>query len=181
MSDSPTDLRHAYFQTLRDEIKETKSRIFRVLMAGIIGAPILTYFAVKSESQLLLLVAPLLILLLVVLYLAEQNELMRAGRYIRENVETSENDWEHWIGDLKLRSAERQLFAMFIIMSLFFYTLLVMMAVDSLITLQVEELGWYRYYFWKYGVMLMYGVATAWALITLVRFWHGAVINSSES
>ena len=47
MSDAPLDLRRDYFTTLREEIKETKTRIFLILMAGVIGAPILTYFAAR--------------------------------------------------------------------------------------------------------------------------------------
>ncbi|MEM7624380.1 MAG: hypothetical protein AAF333_01995 [Planctomycetota bacterium] len=177
MSQEKLDLRRDYFVSLREEIKETKARIFRIIMLGLIGTPIMVYFSVAGTSHLLLLLAPLVVLLLVVLYLAEQNELMRAGRFIRQKVENDgDGDWEHWVASLNLRSAERQLFAMFVVIGLFVYVLLLMLALGELLKIEVSENNdWYRYYFEKYGVMLMYGVATLWALITLLRFWRGAV------
>lgn len=180
MSQEALDLRLNYFATLREEIKETKSRIFKIIMAGLIGSSILTYFVAAGTSQLLTLLAPLIVVLLLVYYLAEQNTLMRAGRFIRDKVEAGDGDWEHWVAGLKLRSAERQLFSMFVIVSLFFYALLMMVALDELVQIELVDNDWFRYYFWKYGVMIMYGVATLWALVTLTTFWRGAVMNSTD-
>ncbi len=177
MANEPLDLRLPYFETLRREIKATKARIFCILMAGIIGAPILTYAASVSESHVLMMVAPFLVLLLLVLYLSEQTLLMRAARYLRENVEAGEKDWEHWIGSTRQRSAEQQMFALFVVIGLFLYVLLLMRAVEFIRADQAVPIRTYSYYFWGYGTLIMYVVATLWALVTLLRFWRHAVVN----
>ncbi len=176
MSKEPLDLREPYFNTLRDEIKATKARIFTLLLAGLVGSPILTYFVVNSSSYIFKLVAPLLVLLVLVLYLSEQTMLMRAAQYIRKHVESDDADWERWVGSFKLRSAERQLFGMFIIVGLFLFTILTMIAMKELKTIEYNRFSAfsYEYFFWKYGVMAFYCIATVWALGTLARFWHAA-------
>ncbi len=175
---APLDLRRDYFATLRDEIRATKARIFVVLMVSIIGAPLLTFFAMRSESQLLTMIAPLIVMLLLILYLAEQTLLMRAGRYIRDHVEGKDSDWERWVGSLGLRSAERQLFALFVILGLFFFTVLLLQAIAQIIAIEVGDARDYEYYFRKYGISVMYAVATIWGLVTIIRFWHAAVSTS---
>ncbi len=177
MSNEPLDLRLPYFESLRREIKATKSRIFIILMSGLIGAPLLTYAASVSESRMLTLLSPLLILLFLVLYLAEQTLLMRAARYLREKVESGDGDWEHWIADTHQRSAEQQLFAMFVVIGLFFYVLLLMKAVEFLQEMPPTDFATYSYFFWRYGLMIMYVIATLWVLVTLLRFWRHAVTN----
>jgi len=179
MSNDPIDLRTEYFATLREEIKATKARIFVLLMAGILGSPILTYFVVSTDAHIFKMVSPLLVLLLLVLYLSEQTMLMRAAQYIRQNVEQDESDWEHWVGGSNLRPAERQLFAMFIVIGLFFYTILTMIAMKELRQIGdsypgIQFNSFFNIYFWKYGVMGFYILATVWALGTMARFWQSA-------
>ncbi len=180
MTKDPLDLRKDYFATLRDEIKATKARIFVLLMTGIIGAPVLTYCVASTDYHILKMVAPLVLLLLLVLYLSEQTMLMRAAQYIRKHVETDDTDWEHWVGSFHLRSTERQLFAMFIVVGLFLFTILTMIAMKELRQISDDYPGiqfnsFFNIYFWKYGVMGFYILATIWALATLARFWHTAV------
>lgn len=183
MAQDPIDLRRDYFATLRNEIKATKARVFAILMAGLIGSPVLTYFVIDSDSTVFKLVAPLLVLLLLVLYLSEQTMLMRAARYIRDHVESEASDWERWVGGHNMRSAERQLFGMFIVVGLFFYTILIVMAARELGQLGADTPGIefkniFNVYFWKYGVLGFYALATIWALGTMVRFWHAATHTS---
>lgn len=181
MTKEPIDLRRDYFVTLRDEIKATKARIFVLLMTGLIGSPILTYFAVNSQSHVFKLVAPLLVLLVLVLYLSEQTMLMRAAQYVRSKIETDESDWEHWVGGFKLRSAERQLFAMFIVVGLFFFTILTVIAMKEMRVIEMASVSAFsfEYFFWKYGVTGFYILATVWALGTMARFWRAATDTSA--
>ncbi|MEZ6193881.1 MAG: hypothetical protein R3C45_21770 [Phycisphaerales bacterium] len=173
---NPIDLREHYFVTLRDEIKSTKARIFTLMVLGIAGAPVLAYFSLVVGSYMQL-IAPFVLLVLLVLYLAEQTELMRAGRYIRENIECGDRDWEHWVGSLNLRSAERQLFAMFVIVCLIFYVMLLTPALQSVMQIEYRQ-PWFEYYFSKFGLPFMYAIGTLWALFTLARFWRAAVSTS---
>ena len=175
---APSDLRQSYFQSLREEIKATKARIFFIIMTGILGAPVLTYFAMSEQTHLLLLLAPFLVMVLLVLYYAEQNMVMRAGRYIRENLEHSDRDWEHWLSSVNVGGAERQLVAMFTVVAIIFYVILLTLAVDELMNLQGTHGEWFRYYFLKHGVMIMYAIGTVWVFFTLARFWHSAVSTS---
>lgn len=177
MSDEPSDLRLRYFDTLREEIKETKSKIFILLMVGLIGMPVMSYFTGNSQSRMLVVVAPLLVLVFLVLYLSMQTQLMRAARYIRDSVEIGESGWEHWIGRTRQRSAEQQFFALVMVIGLFFYALTLVTAMEFIKNMPVLEYSSYIYFFWHYGLPLMYIVATLWGLVTLMRFWRHAVVN----
>ncbi|MEM8782807.1 MAG: hypothetical protein AAGE65_08100 [Planctomycetota bacterium] len=174
----PLDLRRDYFLTLRDEIRATKARIFIILMLGVVGAPLLALCSLMTDAQLLVMMAPMAVLLLLVLYLAEQNVLMRAGRYIRDHVEGLDADWERWVGKQNFRSAERQLFAMFVIIGLAFYVILLVPAVQLVLAIDTQGVQDYETRFLKYGISVLYVTSTVWALITIIRFWHGAVSTS---
>lgn len=181
MAREPIDLRRDYFVTLRDEIKATKARIFALMVLGLIGSPVLTYFVLVSGSYVFKLVAPMVVLLVLVLYLSEQTMLMRAARYIRKNIESEEGEWEHWVGGLKLRSAEQQLFAMFMIVGLFFYTILTVLAMTDPHIVEMRHVSTFsfEYFFWLYGVTGFYVLATLWGLGTLVRFWKAAITTGN--
>jgi len=173
---NPIDLREKYFDTLREEIKATKARIFVLMMTGIVGSPLLAYFSMQ-EGSFMQMLAPFVLLLLLVLYLAEQTVLMRAGRYIRESIEQDESDWEHWVAGLKLRSAEKQLFALFVIVCLIFYIMLLTPALQNIMAIEYRQ-PWFEYYFSKFGLPFMYAIGTLWALFTLGRFWRAAISTS---
>lgn len=183
MQEQPqSSLRVEYFRTLRQEIKETKSRIFIILMAGLIGVPLLVFVAPMANIYLHIL-APMVVLVLLVLYLAEQTELMRAAKYIRDNVEEADGDWEHWVVAKGYRSAEKQLFAMFVIVCLIFFLITVNLLIDYLMqqpNIRIEQqldLQNFQGRFWSYGLPIMYGIGFLWVLFTLMRFWRSAVLT----
>ncbi len=92
-------LREQYL-TLREEIRETKDRIFKIAAIGLFVAPGGHYLARTMDAGLLLLFLPILVISVAVLYLAENHALMRCGRYIRLHVETEIPDlcaWEEWL------------------------------------------------------------------------------------
>jgi len=92
------------FKSLREEIKETKSRIFRILNIGIIAIPASLYFGITAKINIIILVIPFLIIAVSLLYLSENHSLMRAGRYIKEYIEKEVKNgnkefigWEEWL------------------------------------------------------------------------------------
>lgn len=92
------------YRTLRKEIEETKSRIFKLAITGITGIPTAYFLVSNAKEKVLVLTLPFLIVTLLLLFLSESRSLMRCGKYIRERIETvmiQENNlvsgWEHWL------------------------------------------------------------------------------------
>jgi len=87
------------FNALRVEINGTRARAFWILCMGSFGVPIMAYIASTEARQVMPLV-PLAALVLIIAYLTEVNNMMRAARYIRENIETDPDNaigWEAWL------------------------------------------------------------------------------------
>jgi len=88
------------FLTLRDEIRESKARIFWLMFAGMLLVVSSAYMAAEHPSAFANAATPFLILALILAYISEQNNISRAGRYLREVVEPRIKDllcWEHWL------------------------------------------------------------------------------------
>lgn len=171
---------HDYFDTLRQEIKATKNRAFIVILLGIVGSPLLAYLVGTSHSIAVIAIAPILPLLLLVLYVSEQTMLMRAAKYIRDHIETEGKQWEHWVVANRQRAAEGQLFAMFTVASFAFFVLLSVVAVNRFLGRQTVELAGadtisFGFKFWQLGMPILYSLTTVWVLVTLFRFWRAAV------
>ncbi len=76
------------FITLRDEIKAIKARSFWIVVMGLFGVPIIMYLAESLPSaEFLTPMIPYVVLIVIVIFIAEQSALMRAGRYIRRRAE----------------------------------------------------------------------------------------------
>jgi len=177
---SPSGLKEKYFDSLREEILNTRARIFRVLLVGIIGIPFLTYVSLREDTHVMvLLLAPFMILMVLVLYLSEQASMMQAGRFIKENIERGDGDWEHWLSAKRVHSPEPQLFGTFSIVCMIFYIVLVCLAIQRVVHMKtnLDQLWFdlYMYDFWRLGLPLLYVVATFWVLVTLLRFWRSAL------
>ena len=76
------------FMTLRREIEGQQIRVFWIIMIGLLGMPAVGYFLLSATTPIWL-VLPFFVLVLIILYLAEQNHMVRAGRYIREYIESA--------------------------------------------------------------------------------------------
>lgn len=166
------NLKLAYFDTLREEIKETKARIFRIIMVTILGFSAYMFFATSANLHAIA-VAPFAILVLMVLYLTEQNELMRAARYILEKVEASEEHWERWVASHQLRGPERWFFAFFVIVFLVFYATALSVAMHAILTRPPDDTTFDKVY-WNFAAPIAYGVGTLWALAALGFFWRSS-------
>lgn len=87
---------------LREETVETKERIFKTLGFGLVVVPAFEFLA-KTYDQAapeIVLFVPLLVIVVALVYLSENNSLMRSGQYIKERIETTVvgvKGWEHWL------------------------------------------------------------------------------------
>jgi hypothetical protein len=91
--------RHQYI-ALREEVCQTKARIFYIAAIALFVVPGGQYLARTMDAELVLLALPFLVICVALLYLSENHALMRCGRYIRLYVEEPIDDvhgWEEWL------------------------------------------------------------------------------------
>lgn len=121
-------LLHEYL-TLREEVKETKSRIFKLAGFGIIGMPSGYLFAQTYKIDILIMSLPILICTILLLFLSESRALMRCGLYIKNHIEpelvTSSDThvigWEEWLEQRSKGMPRRRLVDILVVV--FFYIL----------------------------------------------------------
>ena len=171
------------FLTLRAEIKAIKARLFWIVGMGLFGIPVLTYLA-SDTSNLALLLVPYSVLVLIVLFLAEQNAMMRAGRFVREQIERhveSAPGWETWLESRsELRMMERHFFACFIVIFFVFYCTTIGMAIQRIMLIIATDpsgQGWV----WLYGASATYTLGAIWAVSTLVHHWRSSIGTSTPA
>jgi len=89
--------------SLREEVKETKARIFKTLGFGLIVVPAANFLANSYEVGVLIVLMPLLPVVVAFIYLSENRAKVRCGRYIRlhieEKVEGIKPGWETCLED----------------------------------------------------------------------------------
>lgn len=175
-------LRLAYFETLRREILQVKARLVGLIVVGLVGVPILTWFALSDDSlvKLPLVMSPLLVLLLIVVYFSEQTSMMRAGQYIHERVESGDQHWEHWVNELRTRHAEPQIFGLLVVMGLAYSFLMASFAIESMRDVDPAEHSYFIYYVLRYAVPGIYALSFLWAFVTLAAFWRRAFKVSAK-
>lgn len=162
---------------LRKEILARQNRAFWTAVLGLLGIPAFTYIAADART-IVWLILPLVVLVVIVLFLAEQNAMMRAGRYIRERIESATEvplGWEQYLeSDPHFRLMEKHYFACFIVVFFAYYALAVAIAVVRLWQdAAADPSGLYRWFF--YGGLGVYAIATLWGLATLLRHWKSSV------
>lgn len=165
------------FATLRREIEGQQIRIFWIIIIGLLGMPALGYFLL-SETTHMWLTLPFFLLALVLLYLAEQNHMIRAGRYIREFIEPQTGftpTWESWLSQhAELRLVDKHFSSCFVVLFFLYYFLAVVYAMDRLVQDAIANpspVGWY----WVFGAGGVYLVTTLWGVATLVRHWRSLI------
>ena len=88
------------FLTLREEIKETKDRIYKTMGFGLVVVPVANFLADTYKIDIIVLSLPILVLVVALIFLAENNALMRCGRYIKICIEPEMKGflgWEQWL------------------------------------------------------------------------------------
>jgi hypothetical protein len=113
--------------TLREEIRETKDRIFKTMGFGLIVVPGSNFLAEAYRLDTIILSLPILVVVVALLYLSEENALMRCGRYIKHYIEPSVRDvvgWEQWLekdSNWNARNVDRHLaYAFYLLFFVYF-------------------------------------------------------------
>jgi hypothetical protein len=100
------------FVTLRKEIEEANTRAFQLMLGGVTVIPGIQYLAKSFELDAITLGLPMLVLVIALLFLAQNLTIMRAGQYIREQIEPFVQDvvgWEAWL-EKKEQSQSRRVY-----------------------------------------------------------------------
>ena len=167
-----TELLSKTFDTLREEIKTTKARLFWIVAMGLFGVPLLSKFAEGADKFVVLLI-PYLVFALIVMFLSEQNALMRAGRYIRQVIEPTVEQtvgWERWLESrADLRLLDKHFFACFTLVFFLYYFMSVGNAIQPLLTEMERSTS---AYWWLIGAAVTYTIGAIWALSTLLHHWR---------
>lgn len=75
------------YQSLREEIKDTKARAYRSLTIGFAILPGAEALGAKLQESMFITVVPALIIVFAMLFLSQNHEIMRCGRFIRTCIE----------------------------------------------------------------------------------------------
>ena len=164
---------HEQFVALRREIHARQTRMFWIVVIGLLGVPLLTLLA-SDTGQLVWILLPYIVLVLIIAFLAEQNTMMRAGRYIREQIEPNcgvDMGWETWLESRpEFRLIEKHFFACFLIAFFAYYFASIALAIQYLWgEASSDPSGVYLY--WLFGALGTYAVGAVWAVSTLIHHW----------
>jgi hypothetical protein len=143
------------YLTLRDEIRESKTRIFWLLIIGIALVMISGYLAAEHPSAFANAATPFLLIALMLSFTAEQNNISRAGRYIREVVEPINEKipgWEHWLEkNQPVREVDHCFVVGFAVLFLAFF------AISTSLTLQQLDMRGHEWLVWCAGIAYSLG------------------------
>ncbi len=164
------------FISLRREIEGQQARLFWIVVIGFLGLPFLSYLLLGANNRNWIIL-PFFVLVLIVLFLAQQSQMMRAGRYIREFLERNVDfspGWETWLESRpELRLMDRHFSACFIVIFFVYYFLSIALALDRLWMEAAEDTsGTYWYYF--FGAAGVYIITTAWGFAALFHHWKSS-------
>ena len=156
------------YQTLRDEIRESKAHIFWLLIAGMFLVLVAGYLAAEYPSAFANAAIPILLLALMLTFISEQNNIARAGRYLREVIEPRIQDltcWEHW---LESKHQFREVDHAFVIG--FSTVFMVFFAISTSLTLWQLVLRGQEKYVWVVGgAYLLGGLCTMYVFVRHYR------------
>jgi hypothetical protein len=185
------------FITLREEIKETKRRMFLVVVLGtllvLVGSFVVEMAAPAAKldegersvptpyGSLGSAAIPYVVLLLILLYVAEQNSILRCGRYVKEHIEPKIADtigWERWLESQPgHRRIDKAFLASFLVIFLIYYCVSVGVAANALANAFGET--------WSAQIatisLVPYVAGGLWAFIVALRHWHAMTRTTDAS
>ncbi|MHC5111560.1 MAG: hypothetical protein ACYTHJ_16970 [Planctomycetota bacterium] len=169
------DFMREQYRSLRREIKETKSRVFKVIYLGALFMPGLTFLAEVPGARMVGLLVPFVVMMFTILFIANEQNLMRCGRFIRERLEPQFDDcpgWETWLETQpNLRVLDRCLVSCFVITFFVFYGVSAALAIETLwTTVDVQIAPEYM----AIAGGTVYGVGALWMLFTILHHWRSA-------
>lgn len=164
------------YLSLREEIRESKTRSFWILVlgtliivsAGYLGAVLPTAFASAA--------IPIVLLVMVLAYAVEQNSIIRAGRFLREEIEAKMQEtsgWEHWLeSNRRYREVDRFFFAGFIVSLMAFFAISCSLSLVQLDQLKSE--------IFVKSAAAAYALAAVCVIVVLIRHWHSCTTTSDS-
>ena len=168
------DFMKQQYLTLRDEIRESKARIFWLLIIGMFLVMVAGYLAAEHPSAFANAAIPFLLLGLMLAFVSEQNNIARAGRYLRETVEPRiENmvGWEHWLESKpRLREVDHSFVLGFSVLFLIFFAI-----TTSLTLVQLDKKG-HESFVW--AAAIAYALGAFCIGIVLWRHWRSSTAAS---
>jgi uncharacterized membrane protein YfcA len=171
---STDDFMKQQYATLRDEIRESKSRIFWLLIIGMALVMASGYLAAEHPSAFANAAIPFLLLGLMLSFISEQNNIARAGRYLREAVEPRIQDvtgWEHWLESKpRLREVDHSFVMGFSALFLIFFAI-----TTSLTLVQLDRTA-HDLYVW--AAAISYALGAICIMFVLWRHWRSSTAPS---
>jgi len=158
------------FLTLRDEIRESKARIFWLLIIGIVLVMISGYLAAEHPNAFANAAIPFLLLGLVLSFVSEQNNIARAGRYLREVEPQSENHagWERWLETKpRLREVDHAFVLGFSVLFLIFFAVTTSMSLVA-----IDKRSSNEAYVW--AAAIAYALGAFCIAVVLWRHWRSS-------
>jgi hypothetical protein len=140
------------YQTLRSEIEKSKESMFKLLVGGAAVIPAAQSVAITYEIAAITFALPLIVVVLVILFLAENHSVMRAGKYILEQIEPrveGEGGWETWLHSMArqragTRTVDKLLIFAFAILASCYFVVSVVLAVRHAV-LEFGQRGQYLF------------------------------------
>jgi hypothetical protein len=174
---SSDDFSRQQYIALRAEISESKARVFWLLLTGMFIVLAARYLAGEHPSAFANAAIPFLLLALMLSFIAEESNISRAGRYLREVVEPKIrefNGWEHWLeSQTRYREVDRAFVVGF---SAIFLTFFVISA--SLTIRQLDISGRSQFLIWTLGSA--YALSAICVVYVLVRHWTASTKPSVD-
>jgi len=160
------------YHALRDEIRESKAHIFWLLITGIVLVMAAGFLAAEYPSAFTNAAIPVLLLALMLTFISEQNNIARAGRYLREIVEPRIQDltcWEHWLESKhQLREVDHAFVIGFNVIFMVFF------AISVSLTLWQLVLRGQEWYVWSVGTAYILGGLCV--LYVFVRHYRASTV-----
>jgi uncharacterized membrane protein YfcA len=174
---TPDDFSKQQYIALRAEISESKARVFWLLIVGMFLVLASGYLAAEYPSAFANAAIPFLLLALMLSFIAEESNISRAGRYLREVVEPKLREfmgWEHWLeSQQRYREVDRAFVVGF---SAIFLTFFVITA--TLTIRQLDIAGRSQSLVWTAGTA--YTLSAVCVVYVLVRHWTASTKPSVE-
>ena len=128
------------YATLRKEIEVSKQNMFKLVIGGAAVIPAAQSLATTFEIGTITIALPLIVVVLVLLFLAENHSMMRAGTYILEKIEPNIDGggWETWLstmsGSTGTRTVDKMLIFAFAVLASCYFIVSVVLAVRHALT-----------------------------------------------
>ncbi len=143
--------------------------MFVLLIVGTIFVPVAAFIADKIENTFASASLPFVTLVIMVGFMAEQHAIIRAGRYLKEHIETriqGLTTWEAWLqSNRHFRDVDRYFFASFLLVFMIFYAAECGLAIN-----RMAMQTWYPEH--AYYAAAGYGVAAIWLVVVTIRHWN---------